>query len=146
MLLTNCPDYSEITNKMFWDSVSVAEKRIFAACDAGQCSDFEGGSGQSLELLYNDYVEYDWKVASGVLEEAHICPLWIEVMQELRLEIERFRGHSRVANDNQTVRHQVVGLNKRIAALNWVLPLLQAYIPQHLELPREIRRSQEKYR
>ena len=143
MLLTNYPDYSEITSKRFWDSVSVADKRMLAACDAGQCSDFEGSSGQPLKLPYNEYVEYDWQAAFGVLEEAHVCPFWIEETQDLRMEIQRFRGYSCVANDYQTVPDQVAGLINIVAAPNLVLPLLQSYVP-YLDLPREIRRSQQK--
>lgn len=141
MLLTNCPDYSDITNIRFWDSV--AEKRIPAACDASQCSYFEGSSAQPLELPHNDYSEYDWKVVAGVLEEANIRPFWIEETQELRMENQRFRGLSRVTKDNQTIRCQVAGLNKRIAALNFELPLRRFHVP-HFDAPREIRLSQEK--
>ena len=78
---------------------------------------------------------------AGVLEEANLRPCWIEESEDIRMEIQRFRDHPFVTKDKQTIRYQVDALNKRIATLNLVVPLLQFQVP-YLKLRREMQRWQ----
>lgn len=115
MLLSNCPDRSDMASLSSW--VSLAERRIRAAREAGQVENL-GGCGQPLQLRDDSYWEPGWQVSSSMVEVANLC----------------------VTKHTQWALQRVARINKIIAAFNGVAPVLQLQLP-FLKLQREMQRS-----
>lgn len=71
-----------------WDSL--VECKIGEAQKQGLFDDLPG-KGQSLDLSDNPFLDPSWRTAYKLLQDHGFAPEWIELDEEIRIELERLR-------------------------------------------------------